>query len=207
MEGFTIVDAAIAVIVIMSGILAYSRGLVREALAIAGWVAAAIVGFLFAPQAEPLIQQIPFVGDFLLESCELSVIAAFAVVATAALIIVSIFAPLFAAVIQRSALGGIDQGLGFLFGLARGLLLVAIAFFVYDMVVTDSIPVVDESRSAMVFAQFTDSIQEQRPEDALGWITERYEELVGKCGGPAEPVQPTTPVIEPTPEPEAPATE
>ena len=50
MEGFNVVDAVVAVIIVLSSLLAYSRGLVREAMAIAGWVAAAIVAFVFAHQ-------------------------------------------------------------------------------------------------------------------------------------------------------------
>jgi membrane protein required for colicin V production len=77
----------------------------------------------------------------------------------------------------------LDQGLGFLFGVVRGLLLVAIAFFVYDTVITgQESTMVDESRSAAVFGRFTVYIQEQEPEQALGWITARYENLVGTCG-------------------------
>ena len=40
--------------------------------------------------------------------------------------------------VQRSALGGLDQALGFLFGVARGILLVAVAFIVYDRAVATS---------------------------------------------------------------------
>jgi membrane protein required for colicin V production len=80
-------------------------------------------------------------------------------------------------------LGGLDQGLGFLFGVLRGVLLVAVAFFVYDTVITgQSFTVVDESRSAEVFARLTGQIEERDPEQALGWITRQYEELVGSCG-------------------------
>ena len=43
MEGFTLVDGAVALIIIISALLAYSRGLVRESLAILGWVAAAVL--------------------------------------------------------------------------------------------------------------------------------------------------------------------
>jgi membrane protein required for colicin V production len=172
----------VAVIIVLSALLAYSRGLVREAMAIAGWVAAAVLAFLFAPTVEPLIRELPVVGEFLADSCELSIIAAFAAVFAVALIVVSLFTPLFSSIVQRSALGGIDQGLGFLFGVARGVLLVAIAFFVYDTVMTaQSFTVVDESRSANVFARFTGQIEEQNPEAALGWITAQYETLVGNC--------------------------
>lgn len=183
MEGFTIIDGIVAVIIVLSALLAYSRGLVRETLAIAGWVAAAVLGFIFAPQVEPLIKEIPVVGDFIAESCELGVIAAFAAVFAVALILVSLFTPLFSSIVQRSALGGLDQGLGFLFGVVRGILLVAIAFFVYDVVITEqNFTIVDDSRSAVVFDQMSDQIEDQNPQAALGWVTAQYETLVSSCG-------------------------
>ena len=182
MEGFTIIDGIVAVVIILSAILAYSRGFVREALSIGGWILAAIVAYVFAPQVEPLMKEIPFVQDFLGDSCELAMIAAFAVVFAAALIIFSIFAPLFAGAVQRSALGGIDQGLGFLFGVLRGAILVAIAFLVYErVIVNDPIPMVDDSRTAVVFSQVSEAIDEQIPSDAPGWIASKYDELIGKC--------------------------
>ena len=185
MEGFTIVDAVVAAIILMSAILAYSRGLVREVLAIAGWIAAAVLAFIFAPQAEPLIKQIPVLDKFLGDSCELSIIAAFAGVFALALIVMSIFTPLFSSAIQRSALGGIDQGLGFLFGVLRGILLVAVAFVVYSRVLTGStVPVVDKSQSAKIFASLEQRLNQEVPQDAPGWILARYQELVGDCGAP-----------------------
>lgn len=183
MEGFTIIDGVVALVLIVSALLAYGRGLVREVMAIVGWIAAAVLGFLFAPQVEPLVREIPVVGEFLADSCELSIIGAFAIVFAVALIVVSLFTPLFASVVQRSALGGIDQGFGFVFGVARGVLLIAIAFFVYETVVTgEKYTIVDESRSAIVFSQISSQIQNSEPEQALGWITQQYEALVGNCG-------------------------
>ena len=180
---FTIIDGVVAIVIILSALLAYGRGLVREIMAIVGWIAAAVLGFMFAPRVEPLVREIPVVGDIIADSCELSVIGAFAIVFSLALIVMSLFTPLFSSLIRRSALGGLDQGLGFLFGVVRGLLLVAIAFFVYDTVITgQEFTIVDESRSAAVFGRFTGDIQEQEPEQALGWITQQYENLVGSCG-------------------------
>lgn len=187
MEGFTIVDAVVAVVILLSAILAYSRGLVREILAIAGWVAAAVLAFIFAPQAEPLIKQIPVLDKFLGGSCELSVIAAFAAVFAVALIVMSIFTPLFSSAVQRSALGGVDQGLGFLFGVLRGILLVAVAFVAYDRAMSGAgIPVVDNSQSAKVFASLQDRLNQEVPDDAPGWITARYQDLIGRCGAPVQ---------------------
>ena len=70
------------------------------------------------------------------------------------------------------------------FGVARGVLLVLVAFVVYERVmVNDSIPVVDDSRTARIFARTEANIDEQIPTDAPGWIVARYEQLVGSCGG------------------------
>ncbi len=183
MEGFTLVDAGVAVIVLLSGILAYSRGFVREAMAIAGWIGAAILAFFFADEVRPLIAQVPIVSDFIGDSCELSIIIAFAGVFAVALVVFSLFTPLFSSVVQRSALGTVDQALGFIFGVLRGVLIVAIGFFVYETVLTaQQIPMVDDSRSAQVFAQVTEQIEGQDPEAAIGWFTEQYQQLVADCG-------------------------
>ncbi len=185
MEGFTIIDAVVAVVIVLSAILAYSRGLVREALAIVGWIAAAVLAFIFAPPVMPLVKQIPVLGDFIADSCEISILAAFALVFAVALVVVSVFTPLFASLVQRSAIGGVDQGLGLLFGVARGVLLVAVAFFVYDAVITtDPLPIVEDSRSSAVFANLTDRIQQRDPEQALGWLTDQYDRLVNVCVTP-----------------------
>ncbi len=182
MDGFTIIDAVVALVIVVSAILAYSRGFVRETMAILGWVLAAVLAFIFAPQAEPLVKEIPYVGDFLADSCELAIIAAFAAVFAVALVVVSLFTPLFSTMVQRSALGGVDQGLGFLFGVARGLLLVAVALVVYDRVMlNESMAIVDDSRTAQIFAGVQDSLNEQIPDDAPGWIVQRYEQLVSVC--------------------------
>lgn len=191
---FTIVDGIVALVIVVSAILAYSRGFVREAMSIAGWIVAAILAFMFAPKVEPLMREIPVLGDILGDSCELAIIAAFAAVFAIALVVVSIFAPLFSSAIQRSALGGLDQGLGFLFGVVRGVLLVAVALIVYDRAITgDPIPMVDDSRSAKIFASMQDSLDDAIPDDAPGWIAGRYEELVGSCAAGSTPVTPTTP--------------
>lgn len=190
MGDFTIIDGVVAIIIILSALLAYSRGLVREALAIMGWILATFMAFVFADQVTPLVRQIPLIGDFIGDSCELSVIAAFAAVFAVVLVIVSIFTPLFSSLIQRSVLGGLDQGLGFLFGALRGILLVAVAFFVYQTVMeSQNIDIVENSRAIKVFSNMTGSIGERDPEATLGWITTQYEQLVESCDTPAENIE------------------
>ncbi len=188
MEGFTIVDGVVAGAVIISAILAYSRGLVREVLAIVGWGVAAAVAFIFAPSAEPLIKEIPFVRDLVEKSCELSILSAFAAVFAVALIIVAIFTPIFAGAVQRSAIGGIDQGLGFLFGVARGALLVAVAFILYDRIVPEDqgMAMVNDSKSRIIMASTQTQLEEMIPTEAPSYILGKYSELTQGCSASGE---------------------
>ncbi|SCY73797.1 CvpA family protein [Paracoccus tibetensis] len=203
MDGFTIIDAVVAAVIILSAILAWSRGFVRESLAILGWVAAAVLAFIFAPTVRPMIAQLPGLDRFLGDSCELGTIAGFAVVFALALVIFSIITPLFSSVVQRSALGGVDQGIGFLFGVARGILLVAIAFIVYDRVMTSQqVAMVEQSRSAQVFERMRGQMDQSIPDDAPGWIVNRYEQMVRGCAATGAPVSPTS---TPAAAPDAPA--
>lgn len=182
MEGFTLVDAGVAGIIVLSAILAYSRGFVREAMAIAGWVGAAVLAYAFAAKAQPLVKELPVIGKFLSDSCELSLIAAFAAVFAVGLIIAALFTPLFSSVVQRSVLGGLDQGMGFMFGVLRGVVLVGVAFMVYDRAVAaNTVPMVDDSRSAKIFASFQGNLDAAVPSDAPNWIVARYNDLTATC--------------------------
>jgi membrane protein required for colicin V production len=180
MNGFTLVDGVVAAVIVLSAILAYSRGFVREALAIAGWVGAAVLAYLFAASAQPLVKEIPVINKVIGDNCELSIITAFALVFAVGLIIASLFTPLFSSVVQRSFLGGIDQGLGFLFGAVRGIALVAAAFLIYDMA-HQSIDMVDKSRAAKVYASFRDGIQSAVPDNVLTLVVDRYNTLTAVC--------------------------
>lgn len=191
MNGFTIVDGVVAGIIVLSAILAYSRGFVREALAIAGWVGAAVLAYAFAGSAQPLVKEIPVINKVIGENCELSIITAFALVFAIGLIIASLFTPLFSSVVQRSFLGGIDQGAGFLFGAVRGIALAAAAFLIYDMA-HQSIAMVDQSRSAKVYASFKGGIQSAMPDNFLTMIVDHYNSLTAICAPATGTVVPAT---------------
>lgn len=200
MEGFTVIDGAVAGIIVLSAILAYSRGFVREVMAIAGWIGAALLAYIFAAQAQPLVKELPVVGKFLADSCELSLIAAFAAVFAVGLVISALFTPLFSSVVQRSVLGGLDQGLGFLFGVVRGVILVGVAFLVYDRAVAaNTVPMVDNSRTAKIFASFQGDINSAVPSDAPNWIVSRYSELTATCAKTADAPAAATPAPAPAP--------
>ncbi|MEM9754413.1 MAG: CvpA family protein [Pseudomonadota bacterium] len=192
--GFTIVDGIVAGVILVSAILAYSRGFIREALAIGGWVVAAIAAFIFAPRARLLAEEIPRVGEFIGESCELGVIAAFAAVFVLALLLISLFTPMFSGMIQRSPMAGTDAGLGFVFGVARGVLLVLVALIAYDRLSGDErIAAIDDSRSAAVLVQIAPQIEALIPDEPPEWIRARYAELTATCDLPDDAPDAATP--------------
>ena len=183
MASFTLVDGIVLALILLSAVLAYARGLAREALSIAGWIVAALAAFSFAPSVEPLIREIPILRDVIGTSCELGILAAFAVVFAVALIIVSLFTPLLAGAVANSALGPVDQGLGFLFGIVRGVLLVVIALVVYNRVFGEGggVPQIDDSHTVAVFAGLEARIAAMLPADAPQWIGSRYAQLTQSC--------------------------
>lgn len=191
MNGFTLVDGVVAGVIVLSAILAYSRGLVREVLAIAGWIGAAALAYVFAGQAQPLVKEIPVINKIIGDNCELSIITAFALVFAVGLIVASLFTPLFSSVVQRSFLGGIDQGLGFLFGAVRGIALAAAAFLLYDMA-HQSVEMVDQSRAAKVYAGFKGGLESAMPDNLLNLIVDRYNGLIAVCTPPGSATAPVT---------------
>ena len=182
MDSFTIIDFGVIIIIAVSALLAFSRGMVREGMAIAGWIAAAILAFIFADTAQPLVRQIPYLGDILGDSCELLILASFAVIFAIALLIVSIFTPLLSTIVQKSILSGLDKNLGFIFGICRGLVLVIAAFFVYFTVMPNQKVIsIETSKSATIFQYYADDFKNQNPETALDWVRTQYDHLINEC--------------------------
>ncbi len=103
-----------------SMILGAWRGLVREVVAILGWVIAFLAANLLAG---PLGPEMPSA----IPTAELRVAAAFVAVFLGALILSSLAGLLLSKLVKAVGLGGADRALGAAFGAARGLLLIVAA--------------------------------------------------------------------------------
>lgn len=182
---FTIVDAGAGIITLVSALLASSRGLTREIFALAGWIVAAVAGFYVAPALEPLIREVPVVGPFLARSCVLSVAAAFTIIVAIVLLVLSVFTPMISNLVLDSAFGGMDRFLGFLFGLARGVVLLAIGFLLYtNLSGGESWPPLDTAASLSVFQDGATMIQQNLPESVPEWFGARVDALMVNCAEP-----------------------
>ena len=179
----TIADAVVALIVLISALLAYNRGFTREVAAIGGWIVAGFAAFHLGPMVTPLILEIPGVGDFLSTSCTLSALAAFAAVFALALIVMSIFTPLLSSLIHASVLEPVDKGLGFGFGVARGALLVGVLYLGYDLIAPESerLAAIENSASNTLMQDVAAAIAYRAPDEAPAWLDRQINHLLGDC--------------------------
>lgn len=184
----TIADGVVALVVLVSAFLAYNRGFVREVLAIAGWIAAGFVAFYFAPLLAPIVVETPYVGGLFSSSCTLTALASFAIVFGVALIVLSIFTPVMSTAVQNTPLAPIDRGFGFIFGIARGVLLIAVVYLLYDLVITDSerLAAVENSASLSFISDAAEALRAETPTAVPDWLQARIERLMGDCVADAD---------------------
>lgn len=128
---FTILDLIIIAVLLLSALLAAWRGFTREVLSIGAWVGAAVVMFLAGPTA------VPFAKAYI-DHETVAMIAAFAAVFILALIPLSYISFRIAEGVQGSAIGPVDRLLGFVFGAARGLVVVGVGYLVFVSLVSDA---------------------------------------------------------------------
>lgn len=115
-------DYAVLAILGISILLSMMRGLVREILALASWIIAFFVAKIYTLQLAPLLpQSIP--------SESLKFLAAFIILFLATLLVCSLLAIALSQVFKTAGLSWLDRGLGAVFGLARGMLILLVLVF------------------------------------------------------------------------------
>lgn len=126
----TILDLVVIGVVLISALLATVRGLTREVLAIASWVAAAAVAWVFHPQLLPIAKQhIP--------NETIALVAVIAALFLGTLIVVSLITARISDFVLDSRIGALDRTLGFVFGAGRGLLLAVIGYLFFSALMGD----------------------------------------------------------------------
>ncbi|MDE0943977.1 MAG: CvpA family protein [Alphaproteobacteria bacterium] len=118
-----VTDVVILIILLISGLLALSRGFVKEVLSIAGWVVAAVATLELFPFVQPVIRR--YIDQELIAD-SVSGVVIFVVVLTLA----SFLSSAVSRRVQRSEIGILDRSLGFLFGLLRGVVVIALSYLV-----------------------------------------------------------------------------
>ncbi len=181
MDSFPVnpVDILVALVMLISALLALSRGAVREVLGVSAWVGAALVAVFAFPHVRPYPRQ--WVAD---NWPELDLGETLADAGTAlvlflvALIVFTIVNQMISGYVQRSRMGALDRSIGFIFGLLRGAVLVCLAYMLFVWAVKepeDRPPWVEEAKAMPYIQMGAEMIRQIAPEE-LRSRTERTAE-------------------------------
>jgi len=190
-----LVDIIALVIVLISTIIAFLRGFIREVLTIVGVVGALVASYHVGPlllpvmegwlgvdpNAEPedvkrLFDIIPYtyVAQFL----------AYGLVFLIVVIILSIISHMIAEGVRSIGLGAVDRSFGVIFGLLRGILLLGILYLPVHLTIEQK--TVDrwfeESRMHVYIKATAEAIADYLPEEAKEGIERQTEDAVDAAG-------------------------
>lgn len=156
MPSITILDMVLAAVMLISGFLAMLRGITREILSIAAWLAAAgAAWYTYSNHQEQIKELVPVQPEIA------AVLGVVLVVFLLVLIIVSLLTIKIGDRVLDSSIGALDRTFGLLFGLVRGLILVGIVFWFF-LKFTD-----DKSRPQFIENAFS--------RDMIMWTSDQLE--------------------------------
>ena len=177
----TLLDIILIGVMLVSALLAMIRGFMREILSIAAWVIAAIAT-LYA-----YARLLPYAKSYFSND----IIAAGVVIGgtfLGTLLIVSIITVRFSDMVLDSRVGALDRTLGFLFGLARGLIIVVVAFLFFAWLVPPRTQPswVANAKSRVVLQSTGDWLISMLPDDPESTILRRLKRPKPEDGDPQD---------------------
>jgi len=166
---FQLFDVILGGVMLVSALLALMRGLTREVLSLVAWGLAALaaVGAYYSADLHKFALQY-------IQPEALAIAVSCGVVFLSVLIVVSLITVKIADMVLDSAAGGFDRTMGFIYGAARGFLLVVVAYMFYAWLIPPnkredwirnarSLPAIEKTRDlvvSMLPAKFAGTFQE-----------------------------------------------
>jgi len=182
---FSWLDVILVVIMLVSGFLAMVRGFTREVLSIFSWAMAAVAALYLTPRYSSVLS--PYI-----DNPTVAMIAFAAGVFLITLIIVSLITFRISDRVLDSRVGALDRTFGFLFGLARGFLLVAIVFILFSALARDQPAWILEARSYPILKQTQVAIESLIPANPEQYLPTKPEKPEAQPGAPgAQPGAPS----------------
>ncbi|HEC04998.1 MAG TPA: CvpA family protein [Thiothrix sp.] len=129
MNSINYIDIGIVILVLLSAIVGFFRGFVREAFSLTTWVAAGVAAYMFYEQ---LAEQLPFNISPDIARNGVAVL----LIVVGVFVIGSLVNYLFSKAIKAVGLGGTDRVLGGAFGALRGALVVTLVVLLMGLGLT-----------------------------------------------------------------------
>ncbi len=187
----TIFDGIVLGVTLFSAVLAMVRGFSREVLSIASWVGSIAAAYYLYPLLLPYADK--YTADH-----RIAIAGSAGVIFLIALIVITFITTRIADFIIDSSIGALDRTLGFLFGAARGILLlvVAVAFWNWLVDIRQQPAWITQSKSKPFLDTLVGRLEAVLPTDIEPQIRAR---ILGK------PDAASTPGTEQAPSDDAPA--
>ena len=172
-----LVDYLIIGIILVSAVIGLFRGFFPEILSLVTWVAALYIGWHFSGSVEQML-------DGKLDSPALEIWVARFIVFAAVLIIGGLIGQLVAFMIERTGLSGTDRALGFVFGMARGFVVLGVVVIIGQLLSLEGEDWWEQSQFISIGERVANVVREVLPDDISDRI--RPEEFENR---ETEPVQ------------------
>jgi membrane protein required for colicin V production len=193
-------DGIVLGVTLFSAVLAMVRGFSREVLSVVSWVGSAYAAYKLYPLG------VPYAKNFIADE-KFAVIASAAVIFLIALIVISFITMRIADIIIDSRIGALDRTLGFIFGAARGILILVVAVqFFNEWVPPAKHPGwIAEAKSKPFLDDLGEKLKAALPEDVAALLRKRIEEEMN--GGADDSAAPPAEATEPAPADDGAATQ
>ncbi|RMF11145.1 MAG: hypothetical protein D6763_04010 [Alphaproteobacteria bacterium] len=126
--GLSSFDILVLIILGLSALYGVARGFTSEALSLGAWVGAGFATIYGLPHFRPLVREHVDPDSF-------ADILAVVVLGLVSLILFKLLGRAIGGFVRQSSVGAIDRGLGALFGLARGVFIVSVAYLLITWII------------------------------------------------------------------------
>jgi membrane protein required for colicin V production len=199
--GFTWFDFAALVVLGLSGVMAFARGLIREVFSIIAFIGAGIAAVFFAGMMRPFVESFtPLSGPLA------SVFGGFLIFLVVFIVITVITSTVAKTAHQSTEIGSFDRAAGLAFGILRGVLVVALFVLLMrqtqsEDATTQPDPMQDAIRGARTYPIY-DGVAKGL-EAILPQARERAHDIIERQKGesaPIPPAEPAEPAAQPAPQ-------
>lgn len=169
-----IIDIVVGAVVILSALISFMRGFIREVLTIAGVVGGILAAVMFGPDLSPVFRGWLGVSSEgepakLFDIVPMSTVAdisAYAAIFVIVVIILSVISHFTAGAAKAMGLGPIDRTLGVIFGIARAIVLLGLLYLPFHLLMDDETKaeIFADSRTFFLVEKTADVMSRYLPE-------------------------------------------
>ncbi len=187
----TVFDVVAGVLVLISALLATTRGATREILSLVSWAGAGVFAF-WMWQYHP-----EFARDYIEEQIVADIVT-IGLSFLVALVILHLVTMRIADMVVDSRIGPLDRTLGFVFGAARGIVILLVFIIFMEWLLEDALDsIAGNSRALPMLQSMADDLIQALPDDLEQQVNDMLQ-----GGAPSDTLDETPPLDEGTDAPE-----